>query len=321
MTVRLVRSWFAMSIVVGGLAGGTVHVAWAQPSPEVSSMTGEQALASYGFSFAELQDALRVRLDDVDAAAIVDRVVVRALSTDRLLIAFDGRKRTVQLDGLRGAAAARAVALHVVDLAGRERAPAQVALVRARVLDEKQTAEANRRAPTPETRPRAVVSFAPSIGVGDAKKLLVHFGVGTSVRLVDGLRFVVDAAYAFGPEGTARSALQGTPDTEVRLHALELKAGLGWWFARAPIELRALGIARPTWALTDAFATRLFVEGGVELAVVAALPIRPSLRGWVAVGIDAFFTQHDLQVRQRSAITTDRVAGMVSLGLAWSSRP
>lgn len=320
MTVRLVRSCFASSIVAV-LAVGTTAEARAQSiaaSPEVSALAGEQALAIYGFSLAELQEALRVRLDDVDATAIGDRLVIRALDADRLLIAYEGRKRTVQLDGLRGAAAARAVALHVVDLAGRERAPARVALVRARILDDKQTVEADRRAPARELRPRAVVAFAPSLGVGDEKKLLVHFGVGTSVRLVDGLRLVVDLAYAFGPQGIARGASQ---DREVRLHALEIKAGLGWWFARTPIELRALAIARPTWALTDAFATRQFVEGGVEVAVVAALPIRPSLRGWVAVGIDAFFTRHALQVDKVTAVATDRIAGMFSLGLAWSSRP
>lgn len=320
MTVRLVRSSFVTSIAVV-FAVGAMRSASAQPvaaSAEVSALSGEQALASFGFSMADLGEALRARLDEADATAIGDRLVIRAVDNDRLLIAYEGRKRTVPLDGLRGAAAARAVALHVVDLAGRERAPARVALVRARILDDQQTAAANRRAPTPEARPRAVVAFAPSIGVGDEKKLLVHFGVGTSVRLVDGLRFVVDAAYAFGPRGTARGASQ---DGEVRLHALELKAGLGWWFARTPIELRALGIARPTWALTNTFATRQFVEGGVELAVVAALPIRPSLRGWVAVGIDAFFSRHALQVNQVTAVATDRVAGMVSLGLAWSSRP
>jgi hypothetical protein len=260
------------------------------------------------FSAEELQAAVALRFGATQAA-LARTVTVRGSGTD-VVLEQDERQRTLALGEARGPAAARLVALALLDLALLE--PASVA---------PQPPQAAPRPAAPTPAP------AREHAVADGDRGWTRLALSPSVG--KGLGSLEPWTYAVGV-GVSR----GFP-------AWLLEADLGWWSApsiernafsaswhavRARVQAgRRFGVFEwvggpsvvPLWVSGgDGYDDVLFAIG---TSLRAALPIGRYLEGSVALGVDVFPHRLALQAHGASVIATPHVAPFFGIGVGWRS--
>jgi hypothetical protein len=247
-------------------------------------------------SASELSAALTVRLPAPQGDGELPPLQVQMAGADAVAIALAGKTRVVPVAGLAGVAAARRIALAVVDLARAEAQPP-----RAPPLPS--------RAPP---RPRAQLVLLPTVGAGDGVASVWAAGaLGGSVRLHDWLRATLDVGYGGGPNAV-RDGLS------VDLQYLPIHAGLSFAPRRLDVELRLSAVAEPYWVRGGPGAP-LRASGavaGVGAAALFLLPARRRVQALVGVGVDAFVNRAEFLVHGAPALATERVAFWAVAGAA-----
>jgi hypothetical protein len=279
-----------------GLATAFVAVnAWAQPSVRLIT-TGELP-----FTAGELADAVALRLPLADDGF---EVGVAPAGADAVRVTLRAKERLVALEGRKGPAAARRVALAVVDLAGAEAAPDTLP-------PEPELAPAPRSV-TPKPAPPAIVlRRAPAAWLGllpTVTPAALGVAADASLRLRGPVRATLQAGVRLGGPSAAVGGV------DVSMARLALRAGVA--FARGPVELRLEGVVEP-YRVSGA-GDGVDVAHGGALAGAGATVVARLPRGFFAGGgVDLFANRADFRVRGKSAFTTARVAPWLGVGWAW----
>jgi len=260
------------------------------------------------FTPASLEEALRLRGVDPEA-----QVELRAVGVDAVEITCDARQRVVPLFGRTGPAAARWVALAVVELL--EPVPGLTAPA-PRVVTPAPTPTP---APPPEPQAPAIslavmgaarggTSFerpwlggAAEVGIRIWRPLTAHLGLGV----------------AMGPSDTRAEA-------SLRTTVVPIRFGVGYRLEAAPLELRVGGLAAPLQARgdrADAPYSRWLAVGGVGASAVGRWPVRPGWAVRAELGLDVFVNQLDLQVGGARLSLTDRAGARAAVGVEWEALP
>jgi hypothetical protein len=252
------------------------------------------------FTRQDLAAALALRMPADTAAG--HTAEVRAAGDAMVEVSLGERRRAVYLGERRGGAAARWVALAVIDLITQAAAPP---------LLPHEVAPATRLPP-----PRIFFLIYPTIGLGvAANPVQATGGLGSSLRLLRGLRWTLDVSYGGSPR--ARQS-----EVEVDLQQLSLRSGPAWRLQAVPLELRLSAVVVPYWLRAAAAAGPAQHAGvvvGGEAALFAYLPLLPRLLATVALGVDLFATRAEFLVGGQQVADTARLTAWLGAGLALRS--
>jgi hypothetical protein len=289
VSVRLPGSLVVAALLAAGPASA---------SPSIHLVVGD----GLPFTGAALGEAVALRAPVADAGV---EVVVEAAGADAVRVRAGGKERIVPLSGRSGRAAARWVALALVDLAGEEATPAalppEVAAVEP--ADDSEAAPLEvRAAPTPRSTPGTRLALLPTLTLGDGlaagATVLVTHRIGAWTGLAS-------LGVASGPS----ASLAGV---EVSLLAAPIRVGIA---RRAgPLELAAAAVLVPIHASGGVGHAGL--EVGAGLAAYLRLDLGP-VPLLVGAGADAYATRTELQVRGQTALATPRLGAWVGVGVAW----
>jgi hypothetical protein len=237
-----------------------------------------------------------------ESAALNYLLTVCAVDADTVEISLGNKRRTVQLQDLRGAAAARWVALAVTDLLMEEATPSRLPGLPA--------------SHPPSSAPRALFLFFPTVGVGTGSSALqTTIGLGSSLRLHRGLRLTFDLGYGSSPPYSDAA-------TQVRFAVLPLRGGPAWRFARWPLEARLSAVVTPYWVSAVSGQRNAQYQGivaGCEAGLFAYAPLYRRLLGILALGADLFFNRTEFLTDGQPTFATARFTAWLGAGLALRS--
>jgi hypothetical protein len=250
------------------------------------------------FSTAELEAALALRAQLATTQS--PRRIEAEVSTQgtAVRVAIIGRARTVALEGVQGAEAARLVAFAILDLAGDQLDPPAAAA-----------------APESPTAPASVAVHAiPAVREDDPAWTAGVWGVGgprDEVTLELGVRL-------HGPVRAIASAGAGLGITTGSVERRGFPARLGIAWRHGAFEARATAVAVIERASAERTSTDAIVGGGAGVAWIPAHVGAAALL--VGAGADAFATAIDYRVAGMPVVTTERFGWWAGLGIAWESR-
>lgn len=289
------------------------------------------------FSAAQLEDALALRAPSTPAAT----VVVEPAGTGLVAIAVGPRRRVVKLGDLRGAAAARMVALAAIDLLIPSispqspppavvdvEAPAAVSatpvLARTRSVPHAR-ATLDALPPTSVTRPIRYAAMSHILAgnvQGAAPLTALSFDLAVPVTA----RF--SAAFALG---VAAAADLGEFPGDTAIVAIPMHIGLGWQYGGGTFALRGGAVAVPYKIRHCGSVLYSGAKLGVGGTARVTLPVGSRLRAVVGFGVDAYapsFESYDVCTKQLGEGVTyafghlptyadASVAARVGIGIAW----
>lgn len=261
------------------------------------------------FTAGELREAVALRVVVGDDASAYP-VAVAPAGADSVRVVLGTKERLVALEGRKGAAAARRVALAVADLANAEAAPGALP-----PEPRKPPAEASRPtrplAGSDWQTPRATVGIL----VGQSTSLGRGLGIDSSIRIAGRLRGGVNAAYLFGTERTS-------DDVTVGMDLLSLRLGLSWHFAPMGSAFWAFdagaGVVAAAYLISGGSMT---VDASRRAAVVggsAFLTSRGRFGLFASLILDAFPTRTRFVVRGEETFGIGHAELMAQLG--WELR-
>jgi hypothetical protein len=297
----------ALGAMSGGARGGD---AGGDPAPGIEIAEGVP------FSADELREAVRLR-----GSGEVTLVVRPGGPDGAVVVIVDDRARTVVLRGLQGAAAARKVALLVLDLlegdgAGRPAAPAGASATDAVALS----------LPTP---PLSGMTDAGPSRPGDAAapeiprwRLIAHTGAGTSeaLRLALSLERAVAGPLRVVAGGGFAAAVA---PAGVALRRIPLWLGIGAATRRAGLVLDVHAAALASIdqvAVEDDDATRSHrdLQWGGTADLGLARPVGAYAALGLRVGLDAHATSTEYRLGGEAVMVTPRLVPWLSLSLSMS---
>ena len=258
------------------LAATPMRVAEAAPRPPAVETMGALPCTR-----DELVEALALR---VDAASV--RVEVAG---DRVRIRVGDRTRDLVLDGARGRAAARLIALAAADLAMAELpSPAPPAAVVT--------------APAPAPAPRTI-------------ELALTGRVGSAAALRGAI--ALDAAFGRPPWRpiVALGVAGGLGDRDTSLVGAPLRAGVGWG---DELQVRATALAIPYAVRGGNGDASVLAGGGLEGRGRTRAGDATIL---FAAGVDVLANRAEYLVAGAPALSTPRVMAWTVLGLVWEVTP
>jgi hypothetical protein len=257
------------------LAASSLRVAEAAPRPPAVETAGALPCTR-----DELVEALALR---VDAASV--RVEVAG---ERVRIRIGERSRDLLLDGARGRAAARLIALAAADLAMAE-------------------------LPTPAP-PAPVIATAPP-PPRRTIELALTGRVGSSAALRGAL--AVDAAFGRPPwrPVIAAGAAGGVGDHDVSLIGAPLRAGVAWG---DELQVRATALAIPYAVRGGDGDASVLGGGGLEGRAHTRAGDTTLL---FAAGVDVLANRARYLVAGAPALSTPRVTAWTVLGVTWEVAP
>jgi hypothetical protein len=245
-------------------------------------------------SAGELDAAVAARLP-LDGGKTTS-VAVRPAGAGAVELALGSKRRVVTLAGLAGVAAARRIALAVVDLAAAEARPP----------------DAPPLPPAPPPRPRAQLVLLPAGGAGTSlSSVWVAGTLGTSLRLHGWLRATLDVGYGGGPRGS----LDGLG---ADLQYLPMRAGLAFAPRRFPVEARVGAVVAVYWA-RGGEPSAVRASGAVEGLAAAALfflPRHGRVQAVVGAGVDVFANRAQLLIHGTPVLETERLLFWAGAGMS-----
>ena len=255
--------------------------------------------ADLPFTRQDLAAALTLRIPDSAAAGYT--AGVRSTGDGMVEVSLGERRRAVYLGERRGGAAARWVALAVIDLITQEAAPPLPP----------------GSAPIPRLPPpRLVLLLYPTIGLGVADNPVLATGaLGGSLRVYRGLRWTLDASYGGSPKARLH-------DVEIDLQELPLRSGPAFRPQSVPLEVRLSAIVVPYWLRAAAAAGQAQHAGvlaGGGAALLAYLPLSQRLLTIIALGVDLLATRAEFLVGGQPVFDTARLTAWLGAGLALRS--
>ncbi|HEX5655968.1 MAG TPA: hypothetical protein VFX59_02185 [Polyangiales bacterium] len=242
---------------------------------------------------AELEAALSLRLPPDAAPAAV---VLRAHGPGYLQLAFGDQRQSIALGDLRGAAAARVIALVIADRVRAETAPPSAVPV---------PAEPQPEAKPPAAPPKLWLGASARAGKGLAALEPFSPGLATSVQYTPRRWLLEGDVELFWTPNERRNGV----DSAARGARVRAQAGLPF----GPIQ-----------ALLGAAATRFSVSGGTGFSgwlgsLGAALrfdvPLRAAFDLTLSAGVDYSLRRFELQAYQVSVIATPRVELWLAAGV------
>jgi hypothetical protein len=246
------------------------------------------AVVGAPFEPAELIAALRVRV-----APDGGRVQLRVTATERgVRIEGPGGTREVALGGLRGAAAARLVALAASDL----------------LLDDLATAPSAAGDTEPPT-PVALSRAAPG-----ARRAPATLGVLGGVSGWAGVLGVLAADVTVPRDGWLFAIELGggkLVDSTLNLSAAVLRGGGG--LRAGPLEVR-LGLTAVPMIVTSGAGDQTVLLGA-NASMRVRIPLSDGMRGILAAGADVFATRTEYRLEGMSVMTTPRAVPWLAAGL------
>jgi len=271
------------------------------------------------FRADQLTDALRLRLHDRELAPTVTVIG----DGDVVRVRMAGKERVVALEGTSGLAAARRVALAVVDLAELEATPPQLAPVPARApaaapAPARTDAEAAASAETPSLRvtgsvraprpPRLALAMYPAVQVDAHGGAVPGAALEASLALGGAWCATVQVGWQAGPDATAGGE-------RVAMTELPVRAGVGQ--RRGALAWRATAIALPYRVSGGRGHTGMELGAGASLALFVPVGAVTLV---VAAGADGFAGRTRFQIHGEDAVATPRLAGWIGAGVAWEWR-
>ena len=258
------------------------------------------------FSAAELDDALSLR---VGAGVPVE---VDAAAPGEALVRAGGKERSISLGDARGPAAARLVALVVVDLT------TDVTPLPAPPPPPAPPPEIHITAPPAPAGPplaRIALLGGPT-GGSNLDGVRFAFALDATFHLVSNFRLAVGAGFAPGPDATVGAI-------PVTLRTVPLRAALAWQPRGGPFELR-LGAVVVPYGLTSSTMPAVARNGAVAGGSAAALysvELGSRFDLVLAAGADAFANRDEFQIHGERALATNRLALWGALGVGWRASP
>ena len=283
---------------VAGEPEPAVGMAAASPAAGEPEVEVDEAVP---FSAAELRSALRLR-----TAETVPPIQVSASpDADAVVIAIGSARRTVMLDGLRGAAAARLVAVVSLDLL--DDAGSAPAAVEPETSVDLETPALSREPVSGTTtgHPRVVVDVSGLYGLEGRGG-----SVGASVGLRGKLRGLVVAALAVDDGADGRRATH-----------LPVGAGLGLRLQHRRLAFETHGhlVVAPHWLAVRDGAERLThseVRFGVGVLALAALRVSGPLWASVTGRFGGYLDRQRYLVGGREVYANDHIYASVSIGVS-----
>ena len=222
--------------------------------------------------------------------------LVRALPPHRAVIIVGTSRRFVSFEDLAGPAAARIVALLILDLASN-----------LQKLSDSGVEEPLPEAPAPaSTTDFFYLGISPRLSLG-ARQWAPAFE-----PTVD-LAVKVSRLFLIFVEGGFTWTTAGDGDTKLTLMEVPVRVGAGLryrWF-----EARLGGVLRPYWVSGAGDDSGVLAGGGVGLHF--RRPLTSWLAGYVALGLDLLTPRKEFRVNGVNVMTTSWALPWVGLGAGW----